>query len=111
MKSFTSTFMMVCILAIAAYDIWVILSVGSEESISAYFLALGEVTPFVPSLMGFTMGHLFWPRKSIIHTWDYNYLSIGFRMLFAPPALYDVYIVWSGCQLIFPNYEFNFSRM
>ena len=107
MNKYTYRFVGLVILAIAIYDIWVIKVHGNNNSISAYFLALGEVTPFVPLMLAYTMGHLTAPRHSkLIHkVLKKNYLSMAFFTVFMPLMLWDVWQVHNSGNMIFPEYE------
>ena len=107
MIKYTYWFVFAVIFAIAGYDVWVISTYGNENSISAYFLALGEVTPFFHLMLMYTMGHLTAPRYSkLIHsTLSYNYLSISFFMIFAPLMVFDLWQIHTDGDVIFPNYN------
>lgn len=107
MLKYTYMFVWGTILSIGLYDVWVISNHGNENSISAYFLGLGEVTPFVPLMLAYTMGHLTAPRNSkLIHkTLSYNYFSIAFFMVFGPLMIFDVVQVHTSGDMIFPNYD------
>ena len=106
-ESLTPMFILLIVVLIAVYDFWVIMTHTNYESISAHILSMGEVTPFIPCLLGFTFGHLTWPnKKSFIHEMEKNYFSYSFFALTTIPALYDVFqlYVFKG-ELIISNYN------
>lgn len=43
-----------------AYDVWVILKKGVNESISWKMYTAAEAYPIIPFAIGILMGHLFW---------------------------------------------------
>lgn len=56
----TLAFIGVVIVAIAAFDVWVIAKKGKQESISAHIIRMSHQYPSIPFLVGFVAGHLFW---------------------------------------------------
>ena len=59
----TPIFIGLIIVAIAVYDVWVIVMHGSQESISHYLIDWSYKHPVLPFVMGFAMGHLFWQYR------------------------------------------------
>lgn len=59
-KKITIIFIVVMIAIIAGYDVWVIASSGSENSISMTMIEWSYKYPVFTFAMGFVMGHLFW---------------------------------------------------
>lgn len=108
-KFLTPLFTFSTVILIAIYDVYIILKEGNEESISAHILSMGEVTPFLPLLLGFTFGHLTWPnKKNFTHNLKTNYYSYGFFLVNTPPAIYDVYQMYLGNgKMIFPEYQIS----
>lgn len=108
-KKVTPIFIFSTIVLIAIYDVFIILNQGNQESISAHILSMGEVTPFIPALLGFTFGHLTWPNKdSFLHKRNFKPYSYLFFLLITPPAVYDVacmYIIEN--DFIFKNYNLS----
>ena len=56
----TPIFIILTVVTIAAYDVWVILRHGKQQSISAYIIRWSRQYPSIPFLIGFVAGHLFW---------------------------------------------------
>ncbi len=107
MKKSTPIFIILIILVIAIYDFFIISKQGNSESISAYLLSMGEVTPFLNLLLGLVFGHLTWPnRTSLIHNMKRNYFSYSFFAIFTPMAIYDFYQgVYGSGNFIINNYK------
>lgn len=103
MRKITPYFILITVMAIAIYDVWVILTYGNQESISAHLLSLGEVSLFFPALLGFTFGHLTWPnRKSFLHTAKKKPYSYIFFLLTGIPAIHDFYqLYFNQGQVLF----------
>ena len=59
----TVIFIVLVILAIAIWDVYIILDAGKEASISATIIRWSHEYPSFTFLMGFTFGHLFWRMK------------------------------------------------
>lgn len=63
----TVYFIWILILAIAVYDIYIIIKQGKYESISAYIIRGSKKYPLLVLALGITLGHLFWSMD----TFDY----------------------------------------
>jgi len=61
----TMIFIGILILAITAWDIFVLVDGGTESSISYVMLSWAYKYPIFPFIMGLTMGHLFWRVKNV----------------------------------------------
>lgn len=64
MKNWTYIFIGLMILLITAYDIFAILTSGTESSISSIMIIWAYKYPAFPFLVGFVSGHLFWRMKN-----------------------------------------------
>lgn len=58
--SLTAIFMIVTILAVAIYDVYIIVKAGKFESISAYIIRGSKQYPLLVLMGGLVLGHLFW---------------------------------------------------
>lgn len=65
--STTVIFIILGVIAVAAYDVWVIAKQGKFESISAYVIRTSKKAPLIVLLIGIVLGHLFWSMD----TFDY----------------------------------------
>lgn len=65
LKSYTRIFIFVTVAVIAIYDVWVISKGGPETSISVMMQKWAYEFPPFTFIMGFVMGHLFWPGSLI----------------------------------------------
>lgn len=61
----TVIFIFATILAIAAFDVAIILKKGKQESISAHIIRASKKYPSIPFLIGFVCGHLFWSMSDL----------------------------------------------
>jgi len=64
----TMIFIGVLIVAIAAWDVFVLVDGGTESSISHVMIVWAYKYPAFPFVMGFVMGHLFWRMKETSET-------------------------------------------
>lgn len=62
-KKLTSLFIVGVIIAIGIYDVYAIVSGGTEATISYRIRVWSHEYPAFTFLIGFCMGHLFWPMK------------------------------------------------
>lgn len=108
-KNYTPIFIFSIVALIAVYDVYIIMDQTNRESISAHLLSMGEVTPFIPCLLGFTFGHLTWPNKnSFLHKTSFRPYSYIFFALTAPPAIYDVVNLYiTGGETLIENYDLS----
>ena len=67
-KKYTVYFIGLVIVAIAVYDVIVIVNGGTEASISHTMIVWSYKYPVFTFLMGFVMGHLFWRMSDTIDT-------------------------------------------
>jgi hypothetical protein len=56
----TVLFILFLVVSIVVFDFYIIESMGSAESISAYIIRWSHAYPSIPFLLGFVCGHLFW---------------------------------------------------
>lgn len=61
----TPIFIFATIAAIGIYDVYIIITQGKQEAISAYIIRWSYEYPSFTFLFGFTMGHLFWRMESL----------------------------------------------
>lgn len=61
----TMIFIGIIILAIAAWDIFVLVDGGTESSISYVLMTWAYKYPVFTFMMGFVMGHLFWRIRNV----------------------------------------------
>lgn len=59
----TPIFILLTIVLIAVYDVYIIMTAGKQESVSATMIRWGYDYPIFTFLMGVTFGHLFWRMK------------------------------------------------
>lgn len=108
MKKITAYFILITVAIITFYDTWVIFKYGNQESISAHILSLGEVSLFFPSLLGFTFGHLTWPkRKSFLFGKKVRPYSYIFFLINGVPAIHDFYSLYFGSGKVLLDINVN----
>lgn len=59
-RMYTGIFIGIVIVAIAVYDVSIIVVGGKDASISQVLIDYSYEFPSFPFIMGFIMGHLFW---------------------------------------------------
>jgi predicted permease len=60
----TLIFIVVVVVAIAAFDVFIIIKKGKKESISAHIIRASHNYPLIPFLLGIVCGHLFWSMNT-----------------------------------------------
>jgi len=64
----TIIFIIGLVVVVAIFDIWLIMTKGKFESISAHIIRISKTMPLVTLLLGILLGHLFWS----MNTFDYE---------------------------------------
>lgn len=62
--SLTVIFIIIVVIAIAIFDVYIIMKKGKQESISAYIIRGSHKYPLMVLLLGIVLGHLFWSMKT-----------------------------------------------
>lgn len=60
----TILFIICTALAIAIFDVWVIIKHGKQESVSAHIIRGSKKYPLLVLLFGIVLGHLFWSMRT-----------------------------------------------
>ena len=60
----TILFCVILVIAVAAFDVYIIAKKGKKESISAHIIRASHNYPLIPFLLGIVCGHLFWSMKT-----------------------------------------------
>ena len=67
-RKMTMIFVMIVIVAIVIYDVYALVTGGTEASISYLLMTWGYNYPVFSFAMGFVMGHLFWRIRNVSGT-------------------------------------------
>lgn len=64
----TDIFVIGTIVLIGLFDFYIIIKNGKQASVSAWFIRNAKKYASIAFLMGFVMGHLFWPMSEFDYT-------------------------------------------